>query len=230
MDEREFTCGDYRYTLADDGGAVIEKYLAEDNKLKIPAEPDGHRLTAIGKYAFFDCSLTDVTIPSSVNKIGESAFSSRDNLLHAPVRFPLIRIKKRTLRFFFMTRGGIPLACGLGHGRLHAPVRFPLFRIKKRTLRFFFMTRGGIEFSPAGSVRVRENIPSLPQAYSAGNVFLRAPVRFPLFSDQKKNLAVLFYDPRGNRSRLRARSWAPTRARSIPPFLGSKKEPSGSFL
>ena len=125
MDEREFTCGDYRYTLADDGGAVIEKYLAEDNKLKIPAEPDGHRLTAIGKYAFFDCSLTDVTIPSSVNKIGESAFSSRDNLLHAPVRFPLIRIKKRTLRFFFMTRGGIPLACGLGHGRPHAPVRFP---------------------------------------------------------------------------------------------------------
>ena len=47
------SCGDYEYTLNRDGGACITRYTGQDADVVIPAELDGHPVTAIGWGAFF---------------------------------------------------------------------------------------------------------------------------------------------------------------------------------
>ncbi len=47
------SCGDYEYTLNRDGGARITRYTGQDADVVIPAELDGHPVTAIGWGAFF---------------------------------------------------------------------------------------------------------------------------------------------------------------------------------
>ena len=69
------TSGDYRYTLNNDGSATITKYFGEDEELTVPAELDGHPVTAIGDEAFLGCdSLTSITIPDSIFSIGANPF------------------------------------------------------------------------------------------------------------------------------------------------------------
>lgn len=95
-----FTCSDYRYTLAGDGSASIEKYTGNDVKVRIPADLDGHPVSGIGSSAFYGCdsfhsvvfpgtadftfigdrafagckSLTSLDIPANVTVIGREAF------------------------------------------------------------------------------------------------------------------------------------------------------------
>ena len=70
------TCEGYKYILNDDGSATIVDYTGDPETLIIPAELDGHPVTAIGDEAFtwFDI-LTSVTIPDSVTSLGANPFS-----------------------------------------------------------------------------------------------------------------------------------------------------------
>ena len=74
--EREtFTSGDFEYALLDDGTAEITKYGGNADVLTLPDALDGHAVTAIGDYAFYECyKLTSATIPDSVTSIGDGAF------------------------------------------------------------------------------------------------------------------------------------------------------------
>ncbi len=75
------TSGDYRYTLNEDGCAVISKYSGWDKELTIPSELDGHPVKGIGDEVFFDCSnLISVTIPDSVTDLGANPWKYCDNL------------------------------------------------------------------------------------------------------------------------------------------------------
>ena len=89
----------FGYKVSDDGTATITNCTATYTRLEIPAEIDGHKVTAIadgaffnyssateliisdgivsiGKSAFEHCmSLKSVTIPSSVERLGEKAFN-----------------------------------------------------------------------------------------------------------------------------------------------------------
>lgn len=76
-----YTCGDYQYTLREDGTAEIHEYTGGDEVLIIPSELDGYTVTRIGDYAFhMEHALTTVTIPESVTSIGEDAFAGCDAL------------------------------------------------------------------------------------------------------------------------------------------------------
>ena len=77
----EYECMDYYYTLREDGTAEITWYAGDVEKLEIPAELDGNRVTSIGSRAFSDCtSLISVAIPDSVTEIGDEAFSTCESL------------------------------------------------------------------------------------------------------------------------------------------------------
>lgn len=74
--EREvYMSGAYQYAVQEDGTAEIMGYYGEETDLKLPAELDGHAVTAIGEKAFYqNNSLTSVVIPEGVTVIGSWAF------------------------------------------------------------------------------------------------------------------------------------------------------------
>ena len=73
--ETEYTSGDWYYTLDDNGDARITYHTGDATELVIPAELDGHTVTAIGDHALANCrSLTDVTIGIDVGSIEDGAF------------------------------------------------------------------------------------------------------------------------------------------------------------
>ena len=74
--QEEYTCGDYTYTLREDGTAEICKYTGTESDVVIPASLDGKAVTFLGSFAFNRCDdLVSVTIPEGVTALGEKAFS-----------------------------------------------------------------------------------------------------------------------------------------------------------
>ena len=85
-DAEALTSGDFEYTLNTDGSATITEYSGEAESLTIPAELDGHPVTAIGDIAFFRCeALTSITIPDSVTSIGANPFAYCEQLTQISV-------------------------------------------------------------------------------------------------------------------------------------------------
>ena len=78
----DYTEGTYENLTYKNYGDYIEisdcEYSVET--VEIPAEIDGVPVTGIGNYAFMNCKLTSVTIPDSITKFGNRAFSGCDNL------------------------------------------------------------------------------------------------------------------------------------------------------
>ena len=73
--EEEFTSGDYKYTVSNDGTATITMYTGNGGNVEIPAAFDGHTVTAIGGYAFVNCGgIKTLTISDGVKSIGTKAF------------------------------------------------------------------------------------------------------------------------------------------------------------
>ncbi len=90
-----FTCGDYDYIVLEDGTAEIYMYHGAERDVVIPDELDGLPVSSVGMFAFYDVTsiaipetvamidmyafagvetLKEVTIPTSVEYIGEGAF------------------------------------------------------------------------------------------------------------------------------------------------------------
>lgn len=62
------------------GDGNSSSYSASANKITIPSNVNGFTVTCIGSYAFDYNSLTNLTIPNSVDSIGYNAFSGCNNL------------------------------------------------------------------------------------------------------------------------------------------------------
>ena len=72
----EYTSGDYKYVLLEDGTAEITDYLGTAAELVVPDTLSGYKVTSIGAYTFYSCSsLRSVTLPDSLNIIGDGAFN-----------------------------------------------------------------------------------------------------------------------------------------------------------
>ena len=68
--------GPWSYTIQKDGSAAITGYTGKDQDLIIPSEIDGKPVTAVAASAFYNhTKLKSVTVPESVNEIGDSAFA-----------------------------------------------------------------------------------------------------------------------------------------------------------
>ena len=70
-------CGEYSYTLQQDGSAEIVEYTGNPEALELPASLDGHPVTSIGDGAFQNGNrIQSITIPDSIVTVGSNPFSS----------------------------------------------------------------------------------------------------------------------------------------------------------
>ncbi len=72
--------GDWGYTVANDGTAVINEYYGTDIAVEIPNEVDGYSVTKLGNSVFYGNKLSSVVLPNSVTSIGTWAFTGCSNL------------------------------------------------------------------------------------------------------------------------------------------------------
>lgn len=69
------TSGDFEYSVLDNGTVSIIEYTGSATDLTVPSELGGYTVTAIGSWAFANCtSLESITIPNTVTTIGSDAF------------------------------------------------------------------------------------------------------------------------------------------------------------
>ena len=69
----------YSYTENENGGITVTGYSGNDSKVVFPETIDGLTVTEIGHLSLSP-SVTSITIPKTVKKINEYAFSSKENL------------------------------------------------------------------------------------------------------------------------------------------------------
>ena len=75
------TAGDYQYKLNDDSQTVtITKYIGTGSNITIPETIGDYYITGIDEKAFQNTQITDLTIPASVARIGNQAFSNCTDL------------------------------------------------------------------------------------------------------------------------------------------------------
>ena len=87
-----FTSGEYEYQILEDGSACITKFTGEENKVVVPTELDGKKVTSIGANAFSNSKFTTAEIPEGIISIGVGAFSNCKNLtrINIPVTVSVI--------------------------------------------------------------------------------------------------------------------------------------------
>ncbi|MCQ4021452.1 MULTISPECIES: leucine-rich repeat protein [unclassified Ruminococcus] len=94
------SCGDYQYTVLDDGTAEIIGYEGTDMEVVIPDELDGKIVTRIGDRAFAGSgSLTGVVISENVANIGSYAFVDCEQLGYAVIPNSVVSIGEKAFGY-----------------------------------------------------------------------------------------------------------------------------------
>lgn len=88
-DATEYTSGDYRYTLNEDGTATITKYTGTESNITIPKQLQNHEVTMIGSQSFKDNkSLEKIEISANISTIDWMAFAGCTNLVEVDFAEP----------------------------------------------------------------------------------------------------------------------------------------------
>lgn len=82
----------FTYTVSDDQ-ITITGYSGRETNLSIPASIDGFDVVAIGRDAFRESALTEVIIPSTVQKIDWFAFYASNNLTRVAIPSSVTKIE-----------------------------------------------------------------------------------------------------------------------------------------
>lgn len=77
---------DLSYTLNEDGTAAITGYDGKSWGVILPAEIEGHKVTAIGEYAFAWSEIIGIRLPETITRIEMNGFHSCENLRE--INFP----------------------------------------------------------------------------------------------------------------------------------------------
>lgn len=76
--DTEYTSGDYKYILLEDGTAEITAYSGTKSALTLPSVIDGKKVTSLGADVFrYSSNVKNVVIPDSVANIDETFFKSK---------------------------------------------------------------------------------------------------------------------------------------------------------
>ncbi|MEG2814479.1 MAG: leucine-rich repeat protein, partial [Oscillospiraceae bacterium] len=90
------TVSDYTYSENKDGTLTITGYKGTNTEISIPEKIDNKTVTTIDNNAFYNTKITKVTIPDSVTRIGNGAFSECDSLQKIKIPNKVASIGDRT--------------------------------------------------------------------------------------------------------------------------------------
>ncbi len=85
--------GPFQYMIADDGSAVVTKYMGTGGMVDVPALLNGIPVMEIYEKAFYRCdTVTSVTLPEGLRSIGDYAFYGCKSLRAIPLPSTLVRV------------------------------------------------------------------------------------------------------------------------------------------
>ena len=103
--ERVYTCGDFKYSLTEDGNAILTMFVGKYEKVNgleqpiervvIPATVDGHTVVAIGSYCFTRARVYEIEIPGGITFIDHSAFESCKCLKRVVIPDTVVKIANK---------------------------------------------------------------------------------------------------------------------------------------
>ena len=110
----------YKYTTDEEGNATITGFYGNVSALSIPAQIDGHPVTAINEYAFQGLSqITTVTMPDTITQIKFAAFKNCRNLGDVNLPTSLTYLANEAFAFTALTSIEIPRS--LEHSDWYGP-------------------------------------------------------------------------------------------------------------
>lgn len=78
---KSFVCGDYEYTIQENGTVYISGYIGSDTDLILPTELDGYAVSGVADEGFYSAeSIEALLIPGTIREIGKEAFAGCTNL------------------------------------------------------------------------------------------------------------------------------------------------------
>lgn len=78
---KRFSCGDYEYTVQENGTVYISGYIGSEADLTLPTELDGFLVSGVADEGFKGAeSIVSLIIPGTVQEIGKKAFAECINL------------------------------------------------------------------------------------------------------------------------------------------------------
>ena len=91
-----------------DGSSISDYLKTYNGTITIPEDVNGYKVTSIGSNAFHNCSLSSITIPSSVTNIGSGAFYGCSNLTSITIPSSVTSIEEQAFRSSGLTSITIP--------------------------------------------------------------------------------------------------------------------------
>jgi len=80
-ESEEFTSGNCKYTILDEGTVEFKLYQGADKQFEVPEEINGYKVTSIGRSAFgFANGLKSIKLPESINNITANPFMACKNV------------------------------------------------------------------------------------------------------------------------------------------------------
>ena len=92
---QEYICGDFYYTLDDNGNAILRYYSGNESNLILPTKLNDHCVIEIFKNTFIqNDSLTSLTVPGTIKTIDSEAFNYCYNLKEVIISDGVIDIQE----------------------------------------------------------------------------------------------------------------------------------------
>ena len=112
----QYSDGAYTFEKTEDGCAVITDCNLSENEIEVPGNVLGYPVNGIGKYAFLNYStIRSVTLPASVQSVGEYAFAENADLENADLETVVIpRLCESIADNAFFNSPNVTIRCWYG--------------------------------------------------------------------------------------------------------------------
>ena len=90
---KENPASDFEYSITEDGGVLITKYVGNDLEVVIPQKIERKNVIGIGEKAFYQSNIQSLVMPDTITKIGNMAFCESKSLTNVTFSKGLVGVE-----------------------------------------------------------------------------------------------------------------------------------------